>query len=132
MRPDPVHILPTGNTPEVRLNPEGSIRITGRAIDESRTKFSDQLMTWIDAYILDPADNTEVMIALEYLNSFNSIYLSSVLRKLSMVKDKLKRLQIDWYIEEDDEDMLERGEYISSTFGIPIMFRTTDHIRDVY
>ncbi|HEX2921063.1 MAG TPA: SiaC family regulatory phosphoprotein [Bacteroidales bacterium] len=132
MRPDPVHILSSGNTPELTLNPEGLVKITGRAIDESRTKFSDQLITWIDSYVLDPADKTEVLIALEYLNSFNSIYLSSVLRKLSLVKEKLKKLEINWYIEEDDEDMLERGEYISSTFGIPIQFRMTKHIKDMF
>ncbi|HLN22006.1 MAG TPA: SiaC family regulatory phosphoprotein [Bacteroidales bacterium] len=132
MRPDPVHINATGNTPEVTLNPDGQVKITGRAIDESRSKFSDQLMTWIDSYVLDPADKTDVLIALEYLNSFNSIYISSVLRKLSIVRDKMKKLEINWYVEDDDDDMLERGEYISSTFGIPIQFTLTDQIKSYY
>ena len=123
-----VHILPTNKTPEVLLNPDGIIKIKGRAIDESRTKFSDQIMVWIDAYLLNPAESTEVVIALEYLNSFNSIILASVLKKLSQVNQQSKRLVIKWYIEGDDDDLLERGKYISSTFNIPIEFIMTDQI----
>jgi hypothetical protein len=132
MNIDVVHILPTNNTPEVLLNPEGIIKIKGRAIDESKTKFSEQTMIWIDAYLLKPAKSTEVTIALEYLNSFNSIILASVLKKLSQVNQKSKKLVIKWYIEEDDDDLLERGESISSTFNIPIEFIMTDQIKSLY
>jgi hypothetical protein len=132
MNIEEVNILPTNKTPEILLNPEGIIKIKGRAIDESRTKFSDQIMTWIDAYLLNPAKSTEVIIALEYLNSFNSIILASILKKLSQVNQQSKKLVIKWYVEEDDDDLLERGEYISSTFNIPIEFIKTDNIKSCY
>ena len=127
-----VHILPTNKTPEVLLNPEGIIKIKGRAIDESRTKFSDQIMIWIDAYLLNPAISTKVTIALEYLNSYNSIILASALKKLAQVNQQSKKLIIQWYIEVDDDDLLERGKYISSTYNIPIEFITTDQIKSWY
>jgi hypothetical protein len=127
-----VHILATNKNPEVLLNPEGIIKIKGRAIDESRTKFSEQVMTWIDSYILNPAQSTEVTIALEYLNSFNAIILASFLKKLSQLNQQSRKLVIRWYIEEDDEDLLERGEYISSTLNIPIEFIMTDQIRSFF
>jgi len=132
MNIDVVNILPTSKTPEVLLNPEGIIKITGRAIDESRTKFSEQIMIWIDTYLLNPAESTEVIIALEYMNSYNSIILASVLKKLAQVNQQSKKLVIQWYVEEDDDDLLERGQYISSTFNIPIEFIMTDHIRNLY
>jgi hypothetical protein len=127
-----VHILATNKNPEVLLNPEGIIKIKGRAIDESRTKFSEQVMAWIDSYILNPAQSTEVTIALEYLNSFNAIILASFLKKLSQLKQQSRKLVIRWYIEEDDEDLLERGQYISSTLNIPIEFILTDQIRSFF
>jgi len=127
-----VHILPTNKTPEVFLNPEGKIKITGRAIDESRNKFSEQILIWIDNYLLKPAGSTEVIIALEYMNSFNSIILASILKKLFLVNQQSKQLIIKWYIENDDDDLLERGEYISSTFSIPIEFIRTDQIKSMY
>ena len=39
-----------------------------------------------------------------------------------------RKLVIQWYYEHDDYDILERGEYISSTFNIPIEFIITDSI----
>ena len=132
MNIEEVHILPTNKTPEILLNPKGIIKIKGRAIDESRTRFSDQVMIWLDTYLLNPAKSTEVIIALEYLNSYNSIILASILKKLSQVTQQSKKLVIKWYIEEDDDDLLERGEYISSAFSIPIEFILTDHIKSWY
>lgn len=35
---------------------------------------------------------------------------------------QMKKFVIQWYYEEDDDDILERGEYISSSFNIPIEF----------
>lgn len=127
-----IHIFPTSKTPEVFLNPEGSIKIIGRAIDESRTKFSEQILIWIDDYLLKPAASTEVIIALEYMNSFNSIIMASILRKLNELNHQSKKLTIKWFVEEDDDDLLERGEYISSTFNIPIEFIPTDQIKSNY
>lgn len=132
MNPEAVHILPTNKTPDVLLNPSGTIKISGRAIDESRAKFSEQIMIWIDEYLLNPAPKTEVCIALEYLNSFNSIILTSIIKKLSQVVKQSKKLSIQWYIEDDDDDLHERGHYISTTLDIPIEFITTDNIESCY
>jgi len=121
-----VHILPTNKTPEIILKPAGVIKISGRAIDESRSVFSDQIMGWIDAYLLNPAKLTELSIDLEYLNSYNSIVLASVIRKLALLSQQSKVLVIKWFIDEDDDDLLERGKYISSTFNIPIEFIVND------
>lgn len=132
MKIDAVHILPTNNTPEVLLNPDGIIKIKGRAIDESRAKYSEPILVWIDSYLLNPAKITEVTIALEYLNSYNSIILASILRKLSQVNLQSKNLVVKWYIEEDDDDLLERGEYTSSSLKIPIEFIMTDQIRNIF
>jgi hypothetical protein len=129
MKIDTVHILPTNNTPEVLLNPDGIIKIKGRAIDESRAKYSEPILVWIDSYLLNPAKITEVTIALEYLNSYNSIILASILRKLSQVNLQSKNLVVKWYIEDDDDDLLERGEYTSSSLKIPIEFIMVDQIR---
>lgn len=128
MKIDPVHILPSSSTPEVRMDPVGKIHISGRAIDESRTKYSEQMMSWVDSYMMDPADKTELIIALEYMNSFNTIFLSSIIRKLAKVNDSMKKLEIKWYIEPDDDDLLERAEHISATFNVPINFILTENL----
>jgi hypothetical protein len=123
-----VHILPTKTTPDILLNPKGIIKIKGRAIDESRDKAPEQVTNWIDAYLLNPAELTKVIIALEFLNSFNTLVLTSTLKKISQVLQQRKKLFIHWYYEEDDVDIFERGEYISSTINVPIDFIITDNL----
>ena len=132
MKIDAVHILPTKNTPEVHLNPNGILQINGRAIDESRAKYSEQILDWIDSYILKPPPVTMVSIALEYMNSYNAIIITTILKKLSQVNNQSKKLEIKWYIEVDDDDLMERGESISSSLNIPIDFITTNQIKSHY
>jgi hypothetical protein len=125
-----VHLLPTNKTPEIILNPSGLIKIKGRAIDESRTGTSDQVLTWIDGYIAAPAESTEVIIALEFLNSFNTIILTAVLKKIAQLIQLRKKLVVRWFYEEDDVDIYDRGAYIATVINIPIEFITTENISD--
>lgn len=126
-----VHILPTKTTPEITLNPKGTIKIKGRAIDESRDKAPEQMTNWIDAYVLNPPEQTRVIVALEFLNSFNTLLLTSILKKISQVIRQGKQLLIQWHYEEDDVDIYERGEYISSTINIPIKFFIAEDIDEI-
>ena len=127
---DKVHILPTNKTPEIILNPSGHIKIKGRAIDESRSGIPEQMMSWVDSYVLKPADSTEVIIALEFLNSFNTLIITAILKKIAQIIPQRKKLHIKWYYEEDDVDIYDRGEYISSVIDVPIEFIKTKNISE--
>jgi hypothetical protein len=131
MLTDEIHILPTNKTPEVLLNSNGTIKITGRAIDESITGVPEQISVWSDAYVSNPADITKIVIALEFLNSYNTVILTSILKKFSKVIFLGKKLVISWYYEEDDVDLFERGEYISSIINVPFEFIITKNIADI-
>ena len=123
-----LHILPTENSPEVVLDPHGVLKIKGRGLLGIGIDNSAQIMQWIDNYILDSADTTYMIFALEYLNSYSTSILVNILKKLSKVVLYKKKLIIQWYYEEDDDDLLERGEYVSSSFDIPITFIVTPDI----
>jgi len=123
-----VHILSTNKTPEYLLDPKGIIKIKGRAIDESRIGIPEQVMDWVDSYLLNPGQSTEIIIALEFLNSFNTMVLNSILKKISQLIQQNKKLHIQWYYEKDDMDILERGEYISTIIDVPIEFIKTENI----
>jgi hypothetical protein len=128
LKTDEIHILPTSTTPEVILNPKGIIKIKGRAIDERRPNISPQIKEWIDAYVLDPPESTEVTVALEFLNSFNTLLLTATLKSIAQVVQRRKQLIIRWFYEEDDVDLFERGEYISSAINVPIEFFETNDL----
>lgn len=126
-----IHILPTGNTPEFLLDPEGIIKIIGRGLFGSNFDVNKEIINWIEEYINNPAEVTYVIIGLEYLNSFSTIILVNMLKKLSKVILQPGKLVIRWHYEEGDEDILERGEYISSIISIPIEFILINNIADL-
>jgi hypothetical protein len=126
-----IHILPTKNTPEFIFSHDGFFKIRGRGLYVNNSEAIDQIMNWIDEYLKNPAESTYVTIAFEYLNSFSTTILVSILRKLTNVILQSKKLVIQWYYEEDDEDIFERGEYIAMTFAIPITFILTNYISEL-
>jgi hypothetical protein len=113
-------IAPTKSTPEIVLDPDGVITIKGRSMNKNAAEFYKQIESWIDVYIGNPANLTRVDIYLEYFNGTNSMIFNSLLKKISDVKLKDKEFVINWYYEEDDEDILSQGENISSVLDIPI------------
>ena len=80
-----VQILPTDNSPEVILNPEGIIKIKGRGMVVNKTSVPEQINNWLDAYLLYPAETTDIIVTFEYLNSYSTTILASVLMKISQV-----------------------------------------------
>jgi hypothetical protein len=117
-----LRIAPTKNTPELILNPEGIIKIKGRSIHENVTDFFAPVENWISGYILTPADITYVDLCLEYFNSASAKVLIHLLQKITYVSLKNKKFIFNWYFEDGDEDIFERGEYFSSVLDVPFNF----------
>lgn len=122
---DELRISPTKNTPEIILNPAGTIRIKGRSIHENVTDFFEPVEVWINGYIEVPADVTCVDINLEYFNSASAKVFIHLLQKITYVTLKHKKFIFNWYYEDGDEDILERGEYFASVLDVEFHFIKT-------
>jgi hypothetical protein len=112
----------TPKTPTVDMNVEsGIIEIKGRSIPENSIDFYRPVVEWLDKYAESPAPETKVNIQLEYFNTSSSKCILDVFKKLEQVfkKNGDKGVVINWYYEEDDEDMLEAGEDYQSILKIP-------------
>ncbi len=117
-----LRILPEKNTPEIILNPKGIIKIRGRSIHENVTDFFTPVEDWVSGYIEDPADVTCVDFNLEYFNSASAKVFIHLLQKITYVALKNKKYIFNWYYEEGDDDILERGEYFSSILDVPFNY----------
>lgn len=115
----------TKNTPEVLLSPEGLIRIRGRSIHENVTEFFGPVEEWVSEYIKLPAAITIIEMNLEYFNSASAKIFIHLFQKVTYVTLKDKKFVINWYYEDGDEDILERGEYFSSVLDVPFNFIRT-------
>ncbi len=115
-----IKIERTRKTPDVIFNSEtGKIQIEGKSIPENSIEFYKPLVDWIDEYGNNPVENTEVNIKLEYFNTSSSKCILDVFKKLETIYKDNNSVVINWYYEEDDEDMLEAGEDYQSILKIP-------------
>jgi len=121
-----LRISSSKNSPEIIMNPDGIIKINGRSIHENVTEFFEPVEDWVSEYIRTPGDITSVDINLEYFNSASAKVFIHLLQKLTYVTLKHKKFIFNWYYEEGDEDILERGEYFSSILDVPINFIKVD------
>jgi hypothetical protein len=117
-----LRISPTKKTPEIILNPDGIIRIKGRSIHEDVADFFIPVEDWVTQYIVSPAEVTCVDMSLDYFNSASAKVFIHLLQKVTYVALKHKKFIFNWYYEEGDEDILERGQYFSSVLDVPFNF----------
>jgi hypothetical protein len=117
-------ISPTKNTPEVILDPEGTIKLTGRLIPENAEDFFNPIKEWINEYLYNPADITCVEIRLEYINSVGTKYLLDIINKITHIhlKNNKEKFIINWYYEDVDQDMFEKGTIFSLNLDVPFNF----------
>lgn len=104
------------------MNPEGIIRIRGRSIHENVIEYFAPVEEWITLYIQSPAEVTCVDMNLEYFNSASAKVFIHILQKITYVTLKHKKFIFNWYFEEGDEDILERGEYFASVLDVPFNY----------
>jgi hypothetical protein len=127
-----IQISATANTPYVLLDPGGFIKIKGRCMAMSDNEDAIEVFKWIDSYLLSPPKTTYLVIGFEYLNSYCTTKLIELIRRLTEVLLRNRKLVISWYYEEDDADILERGEYISEIFRLPFEFVPTADIKNCF
>jgi len=117
---DSIIIEGTPKTPTVNFDSAtGKIEIKGRSIPENSIEFYKPLVEWLDKYAKSPKSHTKVNIQLEYFNTSSSKCILDVFKKLESIHKASNDVIINWYYEEDDEDMLEAGEDYESIIRVP-------------
>jgi hypothetical protein len=115
-----LNIEGTPKTPEIRFDfSSGEILIKGRSIPENSIEFYKPLVDSLENYAESPKENTVVNIQLEYFNTSSSKCILDVFKKLEKINTNSNKVVINWYYEEDDEDMLEAGEDYEAIINIP-------------
>ena len=115
-----ISIEGSAKTPTVKFDPEsGVLEIKGRSIPENSIEFYKPMVDWLDEYASQAQKNTVVNIQLEYFNTSSSKCILDVFKKLEAINKGKSDVLINWYYEEDDEDMLEAGEDYESIIRVP-------------
>lgn len=117
---EPIIIEGTAKTPTVKFDSsEGVFKLEGRSIPENSVEFYKPLVDWLESYKESPLQKTVVEVKLEYFNTSSSKCILDVFKKLEVIHKAKNEVQIKWFYEEDDEDMLEAGEDYESIIRVP-------------
>jgi hypothetical protein len=99
----------TPKTPTISFDIQGGVlEIKGRSIPENSIEFYKPLVDALDKYSSSSKPATTVNIQLEYFNTSSSKCILDVFKKLETIHKSGSAVTINWYYEEDDEDMLSR------------------------
>jgi len=116
-------IEPTRVTPLVNFDPEeGILEIKGRSSPENSILFYQKIIDNLDDYADNGGDEFTANFSFEYFNTSSSKCLFDLFKKLNKISDAGKELIINWYYEEDDEDMMEAGEDYADLLDLDFNF----------
>ncbi|MCA6363855.1 MAG: DUF1987 domain-containing protein [Bacteroidetes bacterium] len=110
----------TPKTPTINFDMNtGLLEIKGRSIPENSIEFYKPLVEHLERYAQKPLGETNVNIQLEYFNTSSSKCILDVFKKLETIAKGGSQITINWYYEQDDEDMLEAGEDYQAIINVP-------------
>lgn len=105
----------TIKTPHMVADPEnGLIEIKGRSNPENSAEFYKPLIDWLDLYVGNNKGGVSLTIDLDHFNTSSSKCIMDVLKRLKKLKTNNNEVYVNWYYEEDDEEMLEAAETYES------------------
>ncbi len=117
----------TPKTPTINFDMvSGHLEVKGRSIPENSIEFYKPLVEALERYAQKPQAATNVNIQLEYFNTSSSKCILDVFKKLESIQKAGSATTINWYYEEDDEDMLEAGEDYQAIISIPFKMIEVD------
>ena len=105
---DDLFINNTESTPEIDFKESGELSIKGKSLPEDPKKFYDPIFKWANAI---SAENVQLDVQLEYVNTSSSKRIIELVKSIDNNRN-VKEINMNWFYEEDDSDMLEFGEMI--------------------
>jgi hypothetical protein len=118
-----IFIEPSRVTPMINFDPdEGILEMKGRSSPENSIQFYQKIIEYLDEYAQNGQGDFTANFAFEYFNTSSSKCLFDVFKRLSRIKESGKELTVNWYYEEDDEDMMEAGEDYSDLLDLDFNF----------
>lgn len=118
-----IFVEPTRVTPLINFDPEqGLLELKGRSSPENSIQFYQSLIDGLDEFSQNGQVDLIANFAFEYFNTSSSKCLFDVFKKLSKIEQSGKNVVINWFYEEDDDDMMEAGEDYSDLLDLDFNF----------
>ncbi|WP_420576418.1 DUF1987 domain-containing protein [Ekhidna sp.] len=96
----------------------GRVMVKGRSSPENTMEFYDPFLAAISE--LGESDHRDIKASFKliYFNTSSARCIYLIVKELKMLMEKGKNLTINWYAEEDDEDMIDTAMDFQDIIGI--------------
>lgn len=107
-----LEIRPTNRTPHILFDCEKHVlEIKGKSYPANISDYYEPVFSWVKTYLGQLGDQQcTVNVELLYFNSSSSKILLEFFMMLEDAVNQGKRISVNWFYDEDDEDNLEYGE----------------------
>lgn len=126
-----LHIEGSEFTPDINFDVHGNFIMSGVSRPEDVSKFYEKPINWITKYkneILEHAENkykyTKIhfVFKMKYFNSASAKHMLKMMELLKGFESMGLEIEIDWFYDESDEQLLEDGQDLSEAVDIPFNF----------
>ncbi len=125
-----IFINRTETTPEIKFDfQKGQFEINGVSYPEFAREFYEPVLEALNKYVENPsAKVTQMAFKFTYFNTGTNTLISGILAALEKLVSNGHQVRLQWYYEEDDEDMRELGEYFKTLTTLPLEFIACEEI----
>jgi hypothetical protein len=103
-----IFVEATAKTPQIDFNNlTGDLIFSGRSIPENAALIYDPILKWINEYIKNPRQTTNLRLNIEYFNTASSIWLAKIVKTLSRMENTENVLFIHLYFEVEEFDNMD-------------------------
>jgi hypothetical protein len=106
-----IDIPATDESPKVIFDTDrGILEIVGKSLPEDTKGFYDPIIKEVQKYVNKPNPHTVINLKLNYLNSSSTKKILELVTHFEAIEKKGFSVELNWYYEENDDDMLEEGQ----------------------
>ena len=116
-----INIEPTKKSLEVECSP-GYFKLSGNSILSDPRKFFKPIVEWVEEYIQNPDEKTTIDLKLEYVDTASVQSVFDIMRMFKPLDELKKDIEVNFYFEFDDPELLELGEIMEGRLGIKFNF----------
>lgn len=107
------------NTPKVDFDPgTGKFELSGKSYPENSERFFRGPLLWLRKYAEEgEVRDIEVKLQFEFISSASVICVLQLLKVMDTMKTKGFNIKVQWFAQDDDEDIKITGEDLESLSG---------------
>lgn len=107
-------------TPFVSFEADGVLSLSGESHPENAAAFYAPLILWLDALIDGPPRPLVFEVRLTFFSAHTRPQLIAMLRRLRRWANRGAEVEIHWYIDIGDDDMIDTAADFGAMSGLPL------------